>query len=83
MALLFFQLLLKEYTIEAGARMNEKKRVGAPRKTPEGGQRVTFYLPKDVTAWIREQGGARWIRQQAYKAMGKNESQGDSVPKKR
>ncbi|WP_293705467.1 hypothetical protein [uncultured Parasutterella sp.] len=52
--------------------MNEKKKVGAPRKTPEGGQRVTFYLPKDVTALKREQGGARWIRQQAYKAMGKN-----------
>lgn len=54
--------------------MNEKKTVGAPRKTPEGGQRVTFYLPKEVTAWIRENGGARWIRQQVYKAMGKNES---------
>lgn len=53
--------------------MTEKKPVGAPRKTPEGGQRVTFYLPREVAAWIRENGGARWIRQQAYKAMEKKE----------
>lgn len=53
--------------------MTEKKRVGAPRKTPEGGQQVTFYLPRNVTAWIRENGGSRWIRQQAYKAMEKKE----------
>ncbi|WP_337622111.1 hypothetical protein [Parasutterella sp.] len=53
--------------------MTEKKSVGAPRKTPDGGQRVTFYLPRDVTAWIRENGGSRWIRQQAYKAMEKKE----------
>lgn len=51
--------------------MTEKKSVGAPKKTPEGGQRVTFYLPRDVAAWIRGHGGARWIRQQAYKAMEK------------
>lgn len=62
--------------------MNEKKKVGAPRKTPEGGQRVTFYLPKEVTAWIRGQGGSRWIRQQAYIAMGKNEGYGENVQKK-
>ncbi len=53
--------------------MTEKKPVGAPRKTPEGGQRVTFYLPKEVAHWIRENGGARWIREQAYKAIEKNE----------
>jgi len=53
--------------------MTEKKTVGAPRKTPDGGQRVTFYLPRDVAAWIREQGGSRWIRQQAYQAMEKKE----------
>jgi hypothetical protein len=51
--------------------MTEKKRVGAPRKTPDGGQQVTFYLPRNVIAWIRENGGSRWIRQQAYKAMEK------------
>lgn len=53
--------------------MTEKKPVGAPRKTPDGGQQVTFYLPREVTAWIRANGGSRWIRQQAYKAMGKKE----------
>lgn len=53
--------------------MTEKKRVGAPRKTPEGGQQVTFYLPRNVIAWIRENGGSCWIRQQAYKAMEKKE----------
>lgn len=51
--------------------MTEKKPVGAPRKTSEGGQRVTFYLPREVAAWIRANGGARWIREHAYKAMGK------------
>lgn len=53
--------------------MTEKKQVGAPRKTSEGGQRVTFYLPKEVAHWIRENGGARWIREQAYKVMKKND----------
>lgn len=53
--------------------MTEKKPVGAPRKTLEGGQRVTFYLPKEVAHWIRDNGGARWIREQAYKAMEKDE----------
>ncbi len=53
--------------------MTEKKSVGAPRKTPDGGQRVTFYLPRDVIVWIRENGGSRWIREQAYKSMGKDE----------
>lgn len=52
--------------------MTEKKQVGAPRKTPEGGHRVTFYLPREVTTWIRENGGARWIREQAYRDMEKN-----------
>lgn len=51
--------------------MTEKKPVGAPRKTPDGGQRVTFYLPRNIIAWIRENGGSHWIRQQAYKAMEK------------
>ena len=46
--------------------MTEKKPVGAPRKTPEGGQRVTFYLPKEV---------AHWIREQTYKAMEKKENE--------
>lgn len=55
--------------------MAEKKTVGAPRKTPDGGQRVTFYLPRDVTAWIRDNGGARWIREQTYKAMEKKENE--------
>lgn len=53
--------------------MTEKKKVGAPRKTPEGGRQVTFYLPREVAAWIRGNGGARWIREQAYKAMEKKE----------
>lgn len=48
--------------------MPEAKQFGRPRKTPAGGQTVTFYLPKDVVSWIKEKGGAR-IRQQAYKAM--------------
>lgn len=49
--------------------MPEAKQFGRPRKTPAGGQTVTFYLPKDVVSWIKEKGGASWIRQQAYKAM--------------
>lgn len=55
--------------------MTEKKPVGAPRKTSEGGQRVTFYLPREVAAWIRSNGGARWIRERAYQAMGKKETE--------
>ena len=55
--------------------MTEKKLVGSPRKTPEGGQRVTFYLPKEVAHWIRENGGERWIREHAYKAMGKKKTE--------
>lgn len=49
--------------------MTEKKSVGAPRQTPAGGMRVTYYLPKDVTAWIRDNGGSRWIRNKVYEAM--------------
>lgn len=45
--------------------MTEKKPVGAPRKTPDGGMRVTFYLPKHIVAWIRENGGSKWIRERA------------------
>lgn len=40
--------------------MPEAKQFGRPRKTPAGGQTVTFYLPKDVVSWIKEKGGARW-----------------------
>ena len=53
--------------------MPEAKQFGRPRKTPAGGQTVTFYLPKDVVSWIKEKGGASWIREQAYKAIEKNE----------
>lgn len=49
--------------------MTEKKTVGAPRKTPEGGQRVTFYLPKHIAVWIREHGGSRWIRERVEKEL--------------
>mgnify|MGYP000683063388 CR=1 FL=1 len=53
--------------------MTEKKTVGAPRKTPEGGQRVTFYLPKHIIGWIRGKGGSKWIREQVEKEI-KNEN---------
>ena len=33
--------------------------------TPDGGMRVTFYLPKHIVAWIRENGGSKWIRERA------------------
>lgn len=49
--------------------MNEKKTVGAPRKTPDGGQRVTFYLPKHIVTWIREHGGSKWIRERVEKEI--------------
>ena len=48
--------------------MREKKS-GAPRKTPEGGMRVTFYLPKEMARWIRDNGGSSWIRNKVYEAM--------------
>ena len=49
--------------------MTEKKTVGAPRKTPEGGQRVTFYRPKHSVVWIREHGGSRGLRERVEKEL--------------
>uniref|UniRef100_UPI003A8DDF7D hypothetical protein n=2 Tax=Sutterellaceae TaxID=995019 RepID=UPI003A8DDF7D len=54
-------------------RMKEVKKVGRPRSTAEGGKNYTFYLSREVGEKVKELGGARWIRDQAYKAMGKKE----------
>ena len=53
--------------------MKEVKKVGRPRSTAEGGKNYTFYLSREVGEKVKELGGARWIRDQAYKAMGKKE----------
>lgn len=39
-----------------------KKRAGRPRKTPQGGKAATFYLPVEVAEYVKEHGGAEWIR---------------------
>ena len=54
--------------------MKEVKKVGRPRSTAEGGKNYTFYLSREVGEKVKELGGARWIRDQAYKAMGKKEN---------
>lgn len=36
--------------------MPEAKQFGRPRKTPAGGQTVTFYLPKDVVRLDKRKG---------------------------
>ena len=53
--------------------MKEVKKVGRPRSTAEGGKNYTFYLSREVGEKVKELGGARRIRDQAYKAMGKKE----------
>lgn len=42
---------------------------GWPRKTPEGGKSVLFYLPKTVIEYIKSQGGSSWIRRKALEEM--------------
>ena len=56
--------------------MKEVKKVGRPRSTAEGGKNYTFYLSREVGEKVKELGGARWIRDQAYKAIGKKENIG-------
>ncbi len=56
--------------------MKEVKKVGRPRSTAEGGKNYTFYLSREVGEKVKELGGARWIRDQAYKVMGKKENIG-------
>lgn len=53
--------------------MKEVKKAGRPRDTAEGGKNYTFYLSREVGEKVKELGGARWIREQVYQAMGKNE----------
>ena len=53
--------------------MKEVKKMGRPRSTAEGGKNYTFYLSREVGEKVKELGGARWIREQAYKAMKTNE----------
>lgn len=55
--------------------MTGRKQMGRPRNTAEGGKNVTFYLPVEVVTFIKKNGGARWIRQQAYQVMGKKETE--------
>lgn len=54
---------------------NEQKRAGAPRKTPDGGLRVTFYLPRQVADWVRSHGGAQWIRNRAFQEMSQSNTE--------
>ena len=49
--------------------MKDVKKVGRPRSTAEGGKNYTFYLSREVGEKVKELGGARWIREQAYKTM--------------
>ena len=56
--------------------MKEVKKVGRPRSTAEGGKNYTFYLSREVGEKVKELGGARWIRDQAYKVMVKKENIG-------
>ena len=53
--------------------MKEAKKMGRPRNTAEGGKNYTFYLSREVGEKVKELGGARWIREQAYKSMTTNE----------
>ncbi len=53
--------------------MKEVKKMGRPRSTLEGGKNYTFYLSREVGEKVKELGGARWIREQAYKSMKTNE----------
>lgn len=53
--------------------MKEVKKMGRPRSTAEGGKNYTFYLSREVGEKVKALGGARWIREQAYKAIEKNE----------
>lgn len=53
--------------------MKEVKKMGRPRSTAEGGKNYTFYLSREVGEKVKELGGARWIREQAYKSMTTNE----------
>lgn len=53
--------------------MKEVKKMGRPRSTMEGGKNYTFYLSREVGEKVKELGGARWIREQAYKSMKTNE----------
>lgn len=53
--------------------MKEVKKMGRPRSTAEGGKNYTFYLSREVGETVKALGGARWIREQAYKAMTTNE----------
>lgn len=53
--------------------MKESKKMGRPRNTAEGGKNYTFYLSREVGEKVKELGGARWIREQAYKAIENNE----------
>ena len=53
--------------------MKEVKKMGRPRSTSEGGKNYTFYLSREVGEKVKELGGARWIREQAYKSMTTNE----------
>ena len=49
--------------------MKEVKKMGRPRSTMECGKNYTFYLSREVGEKVKELGGARWIREQAYKTM--------------
>jgi hypothetical protein len=55
--------------------MKEVKKMGRPRSTAEGGKNYTFYLSREVGEKVKELGGARWIREQTYKAMEKKENE--------
>lgn len=46
--------------------------MGRPRKTPNGGKNVTFYLPVEVIDYVKENGGAEWIRRKVKEEKGKN-----------
>ncbi len=41
--------------------------MGRPRKTPNGGKNVTFYLPVEAIAYIKAHGGAEWIKNKVEK----------------
>ena len=53
--------------------MKEVKKMGRPRSTAKGGKNYTFYLSREVGEKVKALGGARWIREQAYKAIETNE----------